>query len=228
MKELMPFVRSYTKNSLDVITDIKLLTLLENVLLFLADAKSMYTNIDTDIGLESIKRFLQDNRNNLPTNFPTDLFQQVLEAVMKNNIFHFADTYWLQLTGTAMGTPTTCSYASITYGQHENTEILTTFSPHLLYYRRYIDDIFGIWVPPTTNNIETWEMFKTKLNSWGKLEWVVETPSHHTVFLDLNLQMIDNKIHTNTSQKALNLYLYIPPRSAHPPSCLKGLVTGEL
>jgi len=135
---------------------------------------------------------------------------------MKNNIFHFADTYWLQLTGTAMGTPTACSYASITYGQHENN------------YRRYIDDIFGIWVPPTTNNIETWEMFKTKLNSWGKLEWVVETPSHHTVFLDLNLQMIDNKIHTNTFQKALNLYLYIPPRSAHPPSCLKGLVTGEL
>jgi hypothetical protein len=117
MKALLPFVRSYTKNFLDVITDIKSLTLPENALLFLADAKSMYTNIDTDIGLESIKCFLQDNRNNLPTNFPTDLFQQVLEAVMKNNIFRFADTYWLQLTGTAMGTPTACSYASITYGR---------------------------------------------------------------------------------------------------------------
>jgi hypothetical protein len=56
---------------------------------------------------------------------------------------------------------------------------------------------------------------------------VVETPSHHTVFLYLNLQIIDKKIHTNTYQKALNLYLYIPPRSAHPPSCLKGLVTRE-
>jgi hypothetical protein len=26
----------------------------------------------------------------------------------------------------------------------------------------------------------------------------------------------------------MNLYLYIPPSSAHPPSCLKGLVMGEM
>jgi hypothetical protein len=33
---------------------------------------------------------------------------------------------------------------------------------------------------------------------------------------------------TKTFQKEMNLYLYIPPLSAHPPSCLKGLITGEL
>jgi len=33
---------------------------------------------------------------------------------------------------------------------------------------------------------------------------------------------------TSTFQKNLNLYLYIPPHSAHPPSCLKGLINDEL
>ncbi len=32
----------------------------------------------------------------------------------------------------------------------------------------------------------------------------------------------------STFQKVMNLHLYIPPVSAHLPSCLKGLITGEL
>jgi hypothetical protein len=228
MKDLLPFVKSYLKNSITVIDDLKKLQIPENALLFSADAKSMYTNIDTDVGLTSIKKFIDDNKDSISPNFPTDLFLATLEIVMKNNIFTFADTYWLQLTGTAMGTPVACSYATITYGQHENTSILTKFQPQLLYYRRYIDDIFGIWLPSPTNNNSTWNQFKAALNNWGTLEWVIDTPSHQTVFLDLNISLHNSTITTSTFQKNLNLYLYIPPKSAHPPSCLKGLIAGEL
>jgi thiamine kinase-like enzyme len=38
----------------------------------------------------------------------------------------------------------------------------------------------------------------------------------------------NNKIEISTFQKEMNLHLYNPPSSAHPPSCLKGLITGEL
>jgi len=72
------------------------------------------------------------------------------------------------------------------------------------------------------------EQFKRELNNWGTLEWLTETPSKQTTFLDLHLQLRGTTMITNTHQKDLNLYLYIPPTSAHPPSCLKGLIAGEM
>jgi len=229
MKELLPLIQSYTKNSMDIIQDLRELTLPENAKLFLADTKSMYTNIDTSLGLETLKDFLLIDSTKISTTFPTNLFLQVMELVMRNNIFSFQDTYWLQTSGTAMGTPVACAYATITYGHYENSILLPNFKSNLLYYRRYIDDIFRIWIPPTTgNNTEVWESFKKQLNNWGNLKWVIEEPTLNTNFLDLTLSISESNILTKTFQKDMNLYLYIPAGSAHPPSCLKGLIMGEM
>jgi hypothetical protein len=65
---------------------------------------------------------------------------------MENNIFKFGDTYWLQTQGTAMGTPAAPLYSILTNGYYENTTILNNFKTNLLYYKRFIDDIFGIWI----------------------------------------------------------------------------------
>ncbi len=66
------------------------------------------------------------------------------------------------------------------------------------------------------------------LNNWGNLQWKYEAPSKKIIFLDLELELNNSSVTTRTFQKEMNLYLYIPPLSAHPPSCLKGLITGEL
>jgi len=228
MKELLPFIKSYIKNSIEVINDLKTLHIPENALLFSADAISMYTNIDTASGLLSMHDFLIYNQDHIPTTFPKALFLEILETVMNNNIFSFSNTFWHQLSGTAMGTPAACAYATITFGHFENTVILPRFNSNLLYYKRYIDDIFGIWLPSTNGTDETWRLFTTELNKWGRLKWKIEQPSLQTVFLDLNIQLKNQEIITSTYQKAMNLYLYIPPLSAHPPSCLKGLIAGEM
>ena len=54
-------------------------------------------------------------------------------------------------------------------------------------------------------------------------------PGPQKTFLDLNITLKkDNKIHTSTYHKPLNLHLYIPPTSAHPPGVLFGLIAGSI
>ena len=93
----------------------------------------------------------------------------------------------------------------------ENSVILQKYSNNLLYFKRYINDIVSIWLPPPTQKRATWESFKQDLNNWGTLSWVIENHSSETTFLDLNIKIIDSKIVTTTFQKPLNLYLYLPP-----------------
>jgi hypothetical protein len=168
----------------------------------------MYTNIDTATGLQALNNIFSTFENRISPTFPREFFLTVLELVMNNNIFTFGDSFWIQLQGTAMGTPTAPLYSIITYGFHENNHILNQYSSNLFYYKRYIDDIFGIWVDTPLN---TWNNFKSDLDSFGLLQWNVENLTHSTTFLDLQIEISQDTIVTKTFQKELNHYLYIPP-----------------
>jgi hypothetical protein len=125
-----------------------------------------------------------------------------------------------------MGTPAAPLYSIITFGHHENTNILLPrFKDNLLFYKRYIDYRLGTWVDTPENS---WTQFTSALNDFGNLRWNIETPSMSSTFLDLTITINEGKIDTTTYQKPLNLYLYILPLYAHPHSCIKGLITGEI
>ncbi len=102
---------------------------------------------------------------------------------MKNNVFTFGDTFWLQLKGTAMGTPAAPLYSIITFGMHENRHILNQFQRNIFYYKRYIDDILGIWLESSKLD---WQNFKATLNQFGSLKWNVADLSSSATFLDLS------------------------------------------
>ena len=111
------------------------------------------------------------------------------------------------------------------YALHERFTVLPTHGNDLIYYKRFIDDVFGVWNGPEAN----WKAFQTTLDSFGSLKWDVSPLSREAIFLDLRLK-IDHQqlISTRTYQKPLNLFLYIPPRSAHPVGVLKSTIYGNL
>ncbi len=71
--------------------------------------------------------------------------------------------------------------------------------------------------------------FKSDVNNYRILRWTMKEPSNRAVFLDLEIAISDNGIiSTMTYQKPMKLYLYIPPKSAHAPGMMKGVIYSKL
>ena len=194
---------------------------------FTADATAMYTNIDTDHALAILDPFLRFNP--LCEGIPAELILKALELVMRNNLFKFGDCLYLQKTGTAMGAPPACVYAILYYGIHE-MDFYPRFQSSIPFYRRYIDDCFGIWIhdkDPAFDAIQ-WNDFKSAL-PFKKLQWTVSSRERTTDFLDLTITINDaNKIETRLFEKPLNKYLYLPPHSCHAPGVFNGFIKGMI
>lgn len=236
LSKVVKLCPSHIKDSYQVLTQLQQLgPLPPSARLFTTDAVSMYTNIDTDHGLETIEKWLELHHTEIIAeypSFPFALIMELLRLVMKNNIFQFDDCWYHQQNGTAMGTSVACIYATIYYSYHEETMILPTYRSSLLYYRRFIDDVLAIWIPPPHSSDSSassaWTKFKSDL-TFGILEWETEDLAHSVNFLDLTISIDhEHRLQTRTFQKAMNLYLYLCPSSAHPPGVLKGLIFGSV
>ena len=131
---------------------------------------------------------------------------------MLNNIFCFGDMTFKQLNGTAMGTPPAPPYATIYYGIHEKN-FLPKHNKHVIFYKRFINDVFGIWIPHPNPQIDAqlWDEFKQSMNAFPGLTWEFEDPSDKVNFMDLTITIKNGHVSTSLFEKPLNLHLYIPP-----------------
>ena len=180
---------SYFCNSFDLRQELCSTQYPTTAQLFTADAVSMYTNIPTNTAIMLIARHL---RKKIPEERPkqNEAMIVALKLVMLNNIFSFGDMTFKQLNGTAMGTPPAPPYATIYYGLHEST-FLPSHRQHVIFYKRFIDDVFGIWLPhPNAElNERLWDEFTKTMNNYPGLTWEFNKPSHRVVFMDLTISI---------------------------------------
>lgn len=196
---------------------------------FTSDAVSMYTNIDTNAALSVICPYLRDNETEFG-HYHAETLIRALEIVMNNNIIRLGDRYVRQVSGTAMGKPPAPPWATLFEGIHE-IEFLPRWQEHLLLYKRFIDDIFAIWIPYTdpTEDEVNWQALQAEVNDNHGLEWVFTERSMSAVFLDMTAKIqLDGSIKTSLYEKPMALYLFIPSHSAHPPGVLHGHICGNV
>jgi hypothetical protein len=216
LQPLFRSTKSYIRSSDQLLTDLPTLTAEDTDILLTMDVESLYTSIPTTRALQ----ILGDLTRTHPWG---PAISKGLELVMKSNYFMFGDTIWHQLQGTAMGTSVAPAYASL-YVAYFEDQLLEEFDRYIVYYKRYIDDIFVIWRP--NGDPFAHKRFIAKLQVKSKLKLTSEVHQREVAFLDLWICKQNRSFYTKTHQKKLNLYLYLPANSAHPPGVLKGLIKG--
>ena len=79
-----------------------------------------------------------------------EVLGELMNLVLKNNVFEFNEQFYLQIQGTAMGTKMAPAYANLFMGKLEE-HLIKLAHNHIHTWKRFIDDIFIIWTGTITN-----------------------------------------------------------------------------
>ena len=233
-KELQPVLKKLNTvctSSRSLISDLQNRTFPPNCVILCADITALYPNIPIDFGIETVTNVLRSL--NIFDESHLIFLMSLLRWVLSENYCTFNGLVYLQLKGTAMGTPTAVSYSNIfLYGIE--SPIIASLKPK--YYKRYIDDTFSIFNLASTANT-----FVSQFNSvCPSIKFEAVTIERTGVMLDLEFSLHTNttlcndeivsydKISHKIYQKERNIYQYIPFVSEHKPSIFTNFILQEL
>ena len=217
---------SYIKDMYDFLEKIKKLHLPTNCILFTIDIDSLYTNIETKSGIETIKKYL----NKFPDpKRPDSHLIKLLEINLTRNDFEFDNEYYLQISGTAMGKRFAPSYANIFMADWEESALAKAPLKPLHYYR-FLDDIWGTW----THSRADFDHFIEFLDNHHpsiKVKYTVDENSIN--FLDVTTFKGTNftttgKFDFKVYFKETDTHALLWKNSFHPRHTYKGLICSQL
>ena len=219
LQPLMKKLPNICLSSRDVIKELTDFTIPDGAVILCADVRSLYPSIPLEYGLKAMKEIL------IRYNYEPELLSLALDLlrwVLTCNYITFNDEVYLQISGTAMGTPVAVCYANIVLFYLEQDCVLAQPSP--LYYRRYIDDLFVI-VRTEADAKHLVQNFNRQCTSI-QLEGI--TIGYQGIFLDLSISISNNQLDFCLYQKPVNKYLYIHFMSSHSKHMLTNMIVQEI
>ena len=217
---------SYIKDTYDFVQKIKNISIPQEALLFSIDIDSLYTNIETQAGLEAIKTVF--NKYPDPTRPETELLE-LLEINLTKNDFEFNNKFYRQTRGTAMGKIFAPSYANIYMSIWEQTALeICPLKP--THYFRFLDDIFGIWEHSAEEFLEFINILNTHHQSI-KIKYV--SSRDKIDFLDVTAYKgpefnTSSKLDLKVYFKETDTHALLHKTSFHPPHSYTGIVKSQL
>ena len=138
LKPHVPRIKSYIKDSGHLISLLESTPVPTDCILVTIDVKSLYLNIPHSDGVKAVlNRLYRTKELADQMTIPQCTMKDLLNIVLQQNYFQFADKIYHQIQGTAMGTK---MYANIFMAELEE-KLLADYPIKPLLWKRYTDDI---------------------------------------------------------------------------------------
>ena len=195
-----------------------------------ADVEALYPSIHIEDGLASLNQTLVDAK--IDTTLRV-LIVRATQWVLKHNYMTFNNKTYLQINGTAIGTPLAVTYAGLFMADIETralNRIRLYGMPEPVIYKRLMDDLASIHI----NKANAYTFIETLQQVLpNQIKFTYEISEETCIFLDLILYKHKDthgkyKLATKLFQKKMNKYLFIPPFSNHAPHIHKGWITSYI
>lgn len=230
LQPFVPKIKSYIKDSGHLIKLLEETRIPTNCTLATIDVKALYLNIPHKDGKQAVRnRLYYQNEESDQLPIPQGTMADLLDIVLTQNYFQFADSMYQQVQGTAMGTKMAPAYANLFMADLEE-KILANSPIDPILWKRYIDDVLCIW-PGSQEQLQ--DFIKYLNRAHPTIKFTYESSTTSIDFLDITIYkgkryttkgILDIKPYF----KKTNKFQYLEYSSAHPRNTFKGLVKGEL
>ena len=118
VQQVVSDILAYFKDSTVLKDQLTTMDLPPVTILLMADTTIMYSKIDNSPALNQLSQYFNVHKTKY-LHLPVDTVLRSLCLMMKNNIFYFGDSHWLQLKHIVMGTPPAPTYPTVFYSVFE-------------------------------------------------------------------------------------------------------------
>lgn len=213
-----PTAHSHINNSFELVNRLSHIHIDNSYSLISLDVVSLFTNVPTDLALESISsrwQYLSEK-----CDISRSEFLNGVQLVLSSTFFTFNGKVYRQTFGTPMGSPLSPIIANLVLQDLENKALESlSYVPSI--YIRFVDDI--LMAVPTDSITETLNIF----NSFHtRLQFTLEIENNRSLNLDISIIVENNTLIYNWYHKPTFSGRYLNYYSQHPLCQKKGTIIG--
>ena len=220
-KPIISYIPHILRDSFDYIERCSL-TVPDGALLGTADVKALYTNLSRDLVIRAMEYWFNRYAPLIPIlqRFGLEFIIDGLDIILGHNYFLFADKYFQQVSGFAMGTKAAvnCANLSLAYLEVKAFDQLPKLYPvdfvnfFIENYFRFLDDVDYSWLEDYDP-----KPFQSLFNELDpKTQFIFSLLSKESDFLDIHKKVVDYEVELDVFRKPTDAFNFLHYNSCHP------------